>query len=89
VGPGGDFLAEEHTLKYYRSEAWRPRLSNRDDPDTWLQKGGKNFGERLIEDTVAILESHVPEPLPADVEAKIDAIVRRAEEAFKEMHFIA
>ena len=89
VGPGGDFLAEEHTLKYYRSEAWRPRLSNRDDPDTWLQKGGKDFGERLIEDTVAILESHEPEPLSAEVEVKIDAIVRRAEEAFKEMHFIA
>jgi len=30
-----------------------------------------------------------PEPLPDDVQAKINAIVRRAEEAFKEMHFIA
>jgi trimethylamine--corrinoid protein Co-methyltransferase len=89
VGPGGDFLAEEHTLKYYKTELWRPRISNRDDPDTWVQKGGKTFGERLAEDTVAILESHVPEPLPAGVDAKINAIVRKAEEAFKEMHFIA
>jgi trimethylamine--corrinoid protein Co-methyltransferase len=89
VGPGGDYLAEEHTYKYYKSELWRPRISNRDDPDTWLQKGGKSFGDRLIEDTVAILDSHEAEPLAADVEAKIDAIVRRAEEAFKEMHFIA
>ena len=38
---------------------------------------------------MAILDSHVPEPLPDDVEVKIDAIVRQAEEAFKEMHFIA
>ena len=89
VGPGGDYLAEEHTYKYYKSELWRPRISNRDDPDTWLQKGGKSFGDRLIEDTVAILDSHEAEPLAADVEAQIDAIVRRAEEAFKEMHFIA
>jgi trimethylamine--corrinoid protein Co-methyltransferase len=89
VGPGGDYLAEEHTLKYYRSELWRPRISNRDDPDTWLQKGGRTFGERLLEDTVAILDSHEPEPLPAGVEAKIDAIVQKAEEAFKEFHFIA
>jgi trimethylamine--corrinoid protein Co-methyltransferase len=89
VGPGGDFLAEEHTYKYYRTELWRPRISNRDDPDTWAQKGGKTFGERLAEETVAILESHVPEPLPAGVGAEIEAIVRRAEEAFKEMHFIA
>src|SRR5512136_125921 len=71
VGPGGDYLGEEHTLKHYRSELWRPRLSNRDDPDTWIQKGSKTFGERLAEDTQAILESHVPEPLPDDVEARI------------------
>jgi len=89
VGPGGDYLAEEHTLKYYRTELWRPRISNRDDPDTWSQKGGKTFGERLAEDTQAILESHIPEPLPDAVVAKIDAIVLTAEEAFKEMHFIA
>jgi trimethylamine---corrinoid protein Co-methyltransferase len=89
VGPGGNYLAEEHTLKYYRSELWRPRISNRDDPDTWLQKGGKTFGERLIEDTLAILESHVPEPLPEGVLANIDAIVHKAEEAFKEFYFIA
>ena len=47
------------------------------------------FGERLMEDTVAILDSHEPEPLPADVGARIDAIVQKAEEAFKEFHFIA
>ena len=82
-------MAEEHTLKYYKTELWRPRISNRDDPDTWLQDGGKTFGERLTEDTLAILESHVPKPLPDAVVAKIDAIVHTAEEAFKEMHFIA
>ena len=46
VGPGGDYLAEEHTLKYYRSErggqAFQPRRSR------YLgQKGGKDFGDRL------------------------------------------
>jgi trimethylamine--corrinoid protein Co-methyltransferase len=89
VGPGGDYLAEEHTLKHYRSELWRPRLSNRDDPDTWAAKGGKDFGERLAEETVAILDSHTPEPLAPEIVAQIDAIVARAEEAFKEMRFIA
>jgi trimethylamine--corrinoid protein Co-methyltransferase len=89
VGPGGDFLAEEHTYKYYKTELWRPRISNRDDPDTWTQKGGKTFGERLAEETVTILETHIPEPLPGAVDARIEAIVRKAEEAFKEMHFIA
>jgi trimethylamine--corrinoid protein Co-methyltransferase len=89
VGPGGDYLAEEHTLKYYKSELWRPRISNRDDPDTWLQKGGKGYGDRLAEETMAILESHTPAPLETNVKARIDEIMLRAEEAFEEMHFIA
>ncbi|HEX9118237.1 MAG TPA: trimethylamine methyltransferase family protein [Anaerolineae bacterium] len=89
VGPGGNYLAEEHTLNYYKTELWRPKLSNRDDPDTWEQKGARTFGDRLTEETLAILESHTPESLPADVVAKIDAIVARAEETFKEMYFIA
>ena len=57
VGPGGDYLAEEHTLKHYRSELWRPKLSNRDDPDTWLAKGGKTFGQTLTEQTLEILDT--------------------------------
>ena len=89
VGPGGDYLAEEHTLKHYRSELWRPKLSNRDDPDTWAMKGGKEFGDRLAEETLAILESHTPEPLDSATQAQIDAIVARVEEAFKDMRFIA
>jgi trimethylamine--corrinoid protein Co-methyltransferase len=89
VGPGGDYLAEEHTLKYYKSELWRPKISNRDDPDTWLQKGGKGYGDRLAEETMAILESHTPAPLETNVKARIDEIMLRAEEAFEEMHFIA
>jgi trimethylamine--corrinoid protein Co-methyltransferase len=89
VGPGGDFLAEEHTLKHYRGELWRPKISNRDDPDTWLQKGGKTFGQRLIEDTLAILDGHTPEPLPAEVATKVAAIMAKTEAALKEMYFIA
>ncbi len=89
VGPGGDYLGEEHTLAHYRTELWRPRLSNRDDPDTWLAKGGKDFGQTLIEATLDILDTHVPAPLSAEASAKVDEIVRKTEEALKEMYFIA
>jgi trimethylamine---corrinoid protein Co-methyltransferase len=89
VGPGGDYLGEEHTLRHYRNELWRPRLSNRDDPDTWLAKGGKTFGQTLTEQTLEILDTHVPEPLPAAAQARVEEIVRKTEEALKEMYFIA
>ena len=30
VEPGGNYLGEEHTLKYFRTEFWWPNLMNRD-----------------------------------------------------------
>jgi len=39
VGPGGNFLEDEHTFKHFRTEFWEPRLSNRDSLAGWQQKG--------------------------------------------------
>ena len=29
VGPGGNFLQEDHTFKHFRKETWYPRFFNR------------------------------------------------------------
>jgi trimethylamine--corrinoid protein Co-methyltransferase len=34
-GPAQDFLAEEHTIRYMRSEFFQPRLANREKRDTY------------------------------------------------------
>ena len=39
VGPGGNYLAHEHTLEYMRGEFYHPKVSERDRLDTWLEKG--------------------------------------------------
>ena len=89
VGPGGDYLAEEHTLKHFKTELWRPKHANRLDPDTWIQQGSKTYGEVVTAATVRILETHTPEPLPEAVRASLDAIVERERTALKDKRFIA
>lgn len=77
VGPHGDFLGTEHTVKHYK-EDWYPRLLDRGDFDTWSKQGGKTLREQARQRVEEILAEHKPQPLPKDVQAKIDAIVQEA-----------
>jgi trimethylamine--corrinoid protein Co-methyltransferase len=76
VGPGGQFLSHEHTMRHWR-ELWVPELFDRQRLEPWLAKGGKDMRARVREKTLAILDSHQPEPLPATVEAEIEHILQR------------
>ncbi len=89
VGCGGNYLAEEHTLKNFRQQLWQPHFVNRADPGGWKDRGGKTYGEVVIQKTLEILSAHRPEPLQADVQEKIDQIVRKAEKDLKGKHFKA
>ncbi len=77
AGPEGQYLNQEHTRRHFR-QAWMPDLLERDDHKTWQRKGGKSLGERAAERVTQILAEHRPEPLPAGVQARLDAIVARA-----------
>ncbi|OIO92199.1 MAG: hypothetical protein AUK03_10005 [Anaerolineae bacterium CG2_30_64_16] len=77
VGPDGDFLATDHTRKHYR-EDWYPRLLDRQNYENWMAAGGKTLRQRARERVEKLLTTHQPEPLPADVQAQIDAIVATA-----------
>lgn len=83
VGPGGHFLAEEHTLKYFRTESHYPSLLSRQRYDGWLAGGGKTLQQRANEKVRAIIENYQPEPLSRDVQQKIQAIVERAEQRLR------
>jgi len=75
VGPGGDFLTHEHTLKHFR-ELWQPTLFSRQRADDWMATGSRRLGERLREKTLAIIEEHRPEPLPDGVREEIHHILK-------------
>lgn len=77
VGPHGDFLGEKHTRAHFK-EDWYPALFDRNNHDNWQAAGGKTLRQRARDRVDEILASHEPEPLPRDVQEKIDGIVDRA-----------
>jgi trimethylamine--corrinoid protein Co-methyltransferase len=77
VGPHGDFLGEKHTRTHFK-EDWYPALFDRNNHDNWQAAGGKTLRQRARDRVDQILASHEPEPLPRDVQEKVDAIVNRA-----------
>jgi len=80
VGPGGNYLSEDHTLRYFRSEFWLPELIDRSNWDTWTENGSKTMGQRAHEKVLEIIENFEPEPIPADIEQKLTSIIARADQ---------
>ena len=77
VGPGGEYVTSEHTLKHFR-EAWVPDLiGDRNPYEKWVAKGSKTLGDRANERVREILETHEPKPLPGAVKARLEAIIAR------------
>jgi len=76
VGPGGNFLAEPHTVAHMRSEFFFPKLSDRSRREKWLAEGGKDARQRAREIAINILATHKPLPIPSHIEAKIKSGVK-------------
>jgi trimethylamine--corrinoid protein Co-methyltransferase len=78
VGPFGDFLSLDATLRHMRAVS-RPRFMDRRVREDWEAAGARDAYTVATEAAKQILEEHHPEPLPGDVAARIDAVVREAE----------
>ncbi len=77
VGPKGNFLSEEHTLKYLRSsEHWEPTISNRNLYETWKEKGSKTVVENARQKAKEILQIHQVRKLDSSVQKRIDEIIK-------------
>ena len=75
IGPGGNFLAHDQTLKYCREEHWTPRFMNRQSPETWQKNGGKRYREVVVEKALEILATHKPDRLSDEAIKRLDSII--------------
>jgi trimethylamine--corrinoid protein Co-methyltransferase len=80
IGPGGNFLNTEHTLKHFKSEFWYPTLIDRQMREAWDGSGRKNMSVRVQEKLDQILDSHEVAPLSSDVRIRIEDILAAAQE---------
>lgn len=78
VGPAGDFLELDSTLKGFRALT-APRLIDRKVREAWEADGRPDFYEKGRARARQILAEHEVEPLDADVQAELRAIVARAD----------
>ena len=81
VGPGGNYLAEKHTQKHFRQEHWVNQFINRQNPESWVQSGSKDFGEVVTEKARDILKNHKPDGLSDSVSKELDAMIESNRES--------
>lgn len=83
VGPGGSFLAEPHTLQYFKEELWDAKIAHRHSShEEWESHGGLTLRQRAHEIVKQTLETHQPEPLEPVAVKEIWDIVKRADEKY-------
>ncbi len=78
VGPGGNFLGDEHTLRFLRGERQLPKILYRNSRELWEAEGSKGFKERAKERANDIIRNHQPNPLPDDITKALDELVTDA-----------
>ncbi len=78
VGPGGNFLIEPHTRKYFSHELWLPQISDRRPRSKWEAAGErKNILFRAKERWTEILKTHqIDPPLDTEKVAELKRLVK-------------
>lgn len=79
VGPGGNFIATEHTLRLFKKEIWLPELLNRKNYDAWVNDGRKSLADVVNEKTRWILEHHKPTQITELIRKKLINIIEDSE----------
>ena len=80
VGPGGNYLAAEHTVANFRQELWFPRLFDRKIWAVWEEEGAQDIAARARQ-KVASAKQNVP-PLDEAVSKEILDIVSQADRRY-------
>jgi trimethylamine--corrinoid protein Co-methyltransferase len=75
TGPGGNYLAADHTLEHFR-EFWQPELFSRQRLAAWQEQGSKSLGARVREKTVELLKAAPGSPLPERQAEEVDYLLK-------------
>ncbi len=83
VGPGGNFLVEEHTAQYFKTESTMLPLMDRNNYENWRSKGAKTLGFRVKERVKDLLASHQPKEMDSDRLRNVQAVRQKSVESRK------
>ena len=80
VGPFGDFLSLDATMRHMREQS-QPEYLDRRVREDWEERGSTDLYQRCLAKAREVIQEHRPEPVPADVAARIRAIVDETDRA--------
>ncbi len=74
TGPGGSYLALDHTAEHFRQEMWLPKYFERRLPDSIQRADMEGIMRRASEDVRRILSAEEASPLDREQERELDRI---------------
>jgi len=74
VGPGGNFLADLHTVQWMRKEHYIPKLSDRQLRVNWEKSGKPYVEDKAIAVGKRILRDHKPLGLPKELNDRLRSV---------------
>lgn len=72
--PNKIFVDRDHTMNCYMEEQWQPQVFNRNNFQSWTNKGQKTTHDWCNEKVKWILENHQAEPLPEETLKALEEI---------------
>lgn len=79
VGPGGGFVTADHTLQHHRDQLLTCELIDHTPREAWEAAGALDMETRARQEVARLLAEHRPSPLPTQVAAQLDAVLRAVE----------
>ncbi|MHC4556795.1 MAG: trimethylamine methyltransferase family protein [Planctomycetota bacterium] len=79
VGFGGNFMTDETTIKYLRTDYYEPKILNRLSREEWVKAGSKDINVRAKERIKKLIAEHEPIPLDVDVRKELRSLVKSME----------
>jgi trimethylamine---corrinoid protein Co-methyltransferase len=77
VGPGGNYLMHDHTLRNFRSAFYRPALNSRDALPAWEEKGRQDLARRAHDRYQKLIQAHEPPALDKSIMEQLNRYVER------------
>lgn len=79
AGPSGQYLDKDHTVRYFRSEHWQPKLWSREMLAPWLEGPRRLDADNAREIAIGFRKSFIPQPqLPDVFESEFRRIISNA-----------
>lgn len=84
VGPGGQYMTEQHTFNHYKKETFYPEFCNRKQYQAWTMEGSRDIMKSLNSKAKEIIEGITSPIIDEGIIAEYDKIIAGREKEISE-----